>query len=215
MTAERARLATSELIARGAVELGVPLAAAAGRLALLVELLVRWSQRVRVIARCDARTAVDRHVLDGLGLLRLLDRPEVRAAATGWLDVGSGVGLPGLVLAAARPELHIVLVEPIGKKAALAQHAAHELGVAERVEVRQTRLESLAPGAGPPAALSRAALAPGEWLRRGSELVGPGGLVLVTMGGAAPAEIITAAWLVDRFQLPLSGASRVSALCRV
>lgn len=199
-------------IARGASALGVPLEAAASeRLGWLLEELLRWNRRINLVGPCDAKAAVDRHVHDGLGILRLLDRPQVRARATQWLDVGSGAGLPGLVLAIARPGLTLRLVEPNGKRVAFARHAVATLEL-DNVTVEQLRVEQLPEGASP-GALSRATFTPARWIEVGRRVVGPEGLVLVVMGGdtAAP-EVLGGAWVIDRFTLPLSGAGRTNAL---
>ena len=199
------------LIAQGAVALDVPLdAEQVGRLEQLVEHLLRWNRRINLIGRCDVEVAIDRHIHDGLGLLRLLDREDVRAHGRRWVDVGSGAGLPGLVLAVARPNLAFTLVEPIGKKAAFTLDAVHRLGLTN-VEVRQTRLEALEARQAS-AAMSRATFAPDEWLALGREFVMPGGLVLVTMGGAGVPAVLDDAWHIDQFQLPLSRARRTNII---
>lgn len=205
-------MSAAALIAEGAARLAVPLAdEACEALATLTAELLRWNQRINLIGRCGLRDAVDRHVHDGLVLLRLLDRPELLDRATHWHDIGCGAGLPGLVLAAARPALRITLVEPNGKKIAFARHAIGLLGLGDRVRADQTRLEDL-PAGSASAALSRATFAPAEWARRGRELVGPDGLVMVLMGAGAPSEVVEAAWLVDEVTLPLSGAQRITAV---
>ncbi len=202
-----------DAIARGADALGVGLADdAASRLATLVELLLAWNERINVVGRCTAEQAVDRHVHDPLALLRLLDRPEVAATTTAWVDVGCGAGLPGLVLAVARPELELRLVEPIAKKIAFARKAVRELGLTN-VTAQDARAEELPPhGFG--GAMSRATFAPEVWAARGQELVAPGGLVLVMMGAGAPEALTERAWRVDRCTLPLSSATRVNVLLR-
>ncbi len=203
---------TRSLITSGADALDVSLGEGAvdGLLTLLAE-LQRWNKRVNLIGRCDVRQAVDRHIHDGLALLRLLDREAVSARASRWLDVGSGAGLPGLVLALARPELEIIMVEPIGKKVAFIRHAIAALGLEARASVRQQRVKALPEGLAT-AAMSRATFAPGRWAEVGRQLVGPDGLVLVTMGAGAPPALVEAAWQVDEVQLPLSGATRVNVV---
>ena len=201
-----------ELIISGAAQLDVPLSApAADALVALLDELQRWNQRVNLIGPCDARQAVDRHVHDGLALLRLLDREAVRARAARWLDVGSGAGLPGLVVAVARPELELVMVEPNGKKVAFIRHAIASLELGERATVRQARVEALPPGLAT-AAMSRATFAPARWAEVGRELVGPAGLVLVTMGAGASPELVEGAWEADEVRLPLSGARRINVV---
>ena len=178
----------------------------------LVERLLHWNRKINIIGPCDATQAIDRHIHDGLGLLRILDLQEVRAVTTEWTDIGSGAGLPGLVLAIARPDLRLRLVEPVGKKTAFAQGAVAALGLGG-VEVVGDRMESLASGE-VLGAMSRATFAPAEWIERGRDFVAPGGLILTTMGGDPVPAVVDAAWQLDRFVLPISGAGRTSALVR-
>jgi 16S rRNA (guanine527-N7)-methyltransferase len=79
-----------------------------------------------------------------------------RAAGPCLMDVGAGAGLPGLVLALARPALAVALVEPVGKKAAFLQQCVAELGLATRVRVHNGRVERLAGSLAPRAFICRA-----------------------------------------------------------
>lgn len=212
-----------EPIADGAAALEVSLdAPAVDALARLVAELLRWNRRINLVGRCGAEEAVDRHVHDALALLRLLDEDAVRARATGWYDVGAGPGLPGLVVALARPELRVELVEPRQRRVAFAEHAAALLG-ASNVRVRRARLEELpevdAPaepgddaGGRPGGAMSRATFPPASWIRQGARLLPPGGLVLVMLGDDVPESLWQRAWRRDRVRLPRSGARRTNLL---
>lgn len=207
MTGETDRLA--ELVLEGARELDVELdSSQALRMAAFLALLDRWNAAVNLIAPCSLEQAVDRHIHDSLALLRLLDRPAVGTRASAWIDVGSGAGLPGLVLAMARPQLRITLVEVRDKKVAFLREALHRLDI-PNVDVVADRLENLAPVPGG-ATLSRATFPPAIWAERGRHLVGPDGLVLVTMGGQAARTLVDQADQVDRVCLPLSGARRTN-----
>jgi 16S rRNA (guanine527-N7)-methyltransferase len=108
------------------------------RLALLVALVC--ATPVGVTAIRDPADAVLRHVVDALAALAAVD-----AAPDGPLvDVGSGGGLPGLVLAIARPERAVHAIEATERKAAFIADAASELGLA--VEVHAQRSEDVARG---------------------------------------------------------------------
>ncbi len=74
----------------------------------------------------DERAVLNDHLADSLVALEL---GEVRAAQR-LADIGSGAGLPGLVLAAALPDADISLIESNGRKAAFLSHAAAVCGVA-------------------------------------------------------------------------------------
>ncbi len=83
------------------------------------------------------------HVADALAGL---DVPELRRAGL-IADLGAGAGLPGLVLAAALPEAHVVLVESVGRKAAFIEHAADAMGLVN-VDVVAARAEEWHAGVG-------------------------------------------------------------------
>jgi 16S rRNA (guanine527-N7)-methyltransferase len=139
------------------------------------DLLLRWSARINLTAARSVDVLIADHFPDAFALARQLDQPA-RV-----IDVGSGGGLPALPLALIRPELSILLCEPIAKKGAFLRTAIRELDLAARVELAATRGEQLAneyPGAFD-AAISRATLPPEKWLPLGLRLVRPGGRVFV------------------------------------
>jgi 16S rRNA (guanine527-N7)-methyltransferase len=108
------------------------------RLSRLVALVC--ATPVGVTAVRDPAEAAARHVLDALAGL-----PAVDAAPAGPLaDVGSGGGLPGLVLATVRPGRDVHLIEATARKAAFIAETARALGLA--VEVHAERSEAVARG---------------------------------------------------------------------
>ncbi|WP_310528023.1 16S rRNA (guanine(527)-N(7))-methyltransferase RsmG [Nocardioides sp.] len=103
-------------------------------------------------------------------------------------DVGSGAGLPGLVLAIARPDLRITLVEPLLRRTTFLEEAVEQLGLTQ-VTVVRGRAEEVKERHGFDVVTSRA-VAPLERLLRWSmPLVAPNG-ALVAMKGASVAEEI-------------------------
>jgi 16S rRNA (guanine527-N7)-methyltransferase len=89
-----------------------------------VELLLPWTKRTNLIARSTVPAVWTRHVADSLQLLALA--PEAKC----WVDLGSGAGFPGIVIACAlagRPGAAVHLVESNGKKAAFLREVANEL----------------------------------------------------------------------------------------
>ena len=106
-------------------------------------------------------------------------------------DVGSGAGLPGLVLALARPDLSLTLVEPLLRRTSFLEEAVQILGL-ENVEVVRARAEELH-GHRTFSVVTSRAVAPLERLLTWSlPLVTPGG-ALVAMKGAAVEEEVAAA----------------------
>jgi len=72
--------------------------------------LRRWNERLSLVGPGTANEVIERHYGEALAALPLLD------GATSLLDIGSGAGFPGLVLAAARPALAVTLVEARERK---------------------------------------------------------------------------------------------------
>ena len=104
------------------------------RLATFVVLLEKWNGRVNLVARAGLRDVWRRHLLDSLQLAPLV--PDEGH----WLDVGSGAGFPGLIVAmAGRANVH--LVESDGRKATFLREAARLTGT--EVTVHSRRIERL------------------------------------------------------------------------
>lgn len=90
--------------------------------------LARWNPRLSLIGPGTAAELVERHYGESLAALPLLPPGPGRL-----LDLGSGAGFPGWVLAAARPDWQVTLVEPHGRKATFLRAAARRAGVAVQV----------------------------------------------------------------------------------
>lgn len=136
-----------------------------------IEAFARWNQRINLSA---ARTPdeITEHVVDCLALV-----PHVPEGAR-VVDIGSGGGLPGIVLAATRLDLQMTCVEPIHKKAAFLRQAARDLTL--RVTILTQRVDGLERAYD--VAVSRATFDPATWLDVGLDLVVPGGIVLAMEG---------------------------------
>ena len=141
-------------------------------------LLQRWNRVYNLTAIRDPAAMLTQHLLDSLAVLPWLqaalsaepdtpaipigDRPAMPPGtgpggqAPRLLDVGSGAGLPGLVLALVWPTLEADLVEPVGKKAAFLRQSVSELGLAPRVRVHDRRVEDLMLDRAPDLAICRA-----------------------------------------------------------
>ena len=167
------------------------------RLDRFVALLTRWNARINLVSGRDAAVLRQRHVADSLQLL-----PLVPAGDGPLVDLGSGGGFPGLVLAVAlhRP---VHLVEADRRKAAFLQAAAAELGLAH-VTVHPLRIEALRlPSA---AVVTARALAPlAMLLPWAATLLAPDGIAIFPKGQGAEAELAeatAAGWTmtVERFK---------------
>ena len=126
----------------------------------------------------------DRHLLNCAGLAELL--PEGAVVA----DVGSGTGLPGVVLACLRPDLTVVLVEPLLRRATFLEEAVAGLGLRTAV-VRRARAEELAGRQVVDVVVARA-VAPLDRLAGWClPLLTPGGRLLALKGERADSELAT------------------------
>lgn len=109
-----------------------------GRLERLAGLILDEMPRQNLIAASTAELIWARHIVDSAQLV-----PLASAEARHWIDLGSGAGFPGIVVALMRPELSMTLVESRRKRIDFLQHLADSLGIADRVTVAGQRLEML------------------------------------------------------------------------
>jgi 16S rRNA (guanine527-N7)-methyltransferase len=98
-------------------------------------LLQKWNKVYNLTAIRNAEQMISHHLLDSLAVLPHLWRGK-------WLDVGCGAGLPGLVLAIARPDWEFTLVDSNSKKTSFVQQVVIELGLSN-VKVMCNRVEAL------------------------------------------------------------------------
>jgi 16S rRNA (guanine(527)-N(7))-methyltransferase GidB len=153
-----------------------------GRLSVYLAELMKWNRRVNLVARdTPERQAIDCHFLDSLTLLPLLQESDDPVHL---LDVGTGAGFPGLVLACVLPGASFTLVEVRQKRVSYLRHLIRTLGLAN-VEVVADRIE-------PHAAAwhgrfthvtSRAVAEPGVFLPLIRPLVTPATRVILMLAG--------------------------------
>jgi 16S rRNA (guanine527-N7)-methyltransferase len=150
-----------------------------------VELLATAGVERGLIGPREAPRLWDRHVFNCLALASL-----VTPGAT-VVDLGSGAGLPGLVLAIGRPDLALTLVEPLQRRTTFLDEVIGELGL-ENVRVVRGRAEDLH-GGGRFDVVTARALAPLDRLVGwGMPLVAAAGALLAMKGSSAADEIVTA-----------------------
>jgi 16S rRNA (guanine527-N7)-methyltransferase len=196
MTAPRAngafandRAAWIELLRTGAAELRVGLSdEQIGRLADYVALLAKWNIVYNLTAIRDPRQMLIQHILDSLSIVPHLAAHEGRSI----LDVGSGGGLPGIVLAIALPDRNVTLNDIVQKKTAFQAQAKAELKL-ENLSVVTGRVENLRPGVEVPekfdAIVSRAFAELADFVTLARHLVSERGSIWAMKGVRPGAEI--------------------------
>jgi 16S rRNA (guanine527-N7)-methyltransferase len=138
-----------------------------------------------IVGPGEAARIWDRHVLNCAVIARLVP------TACSIVDLGSGAGLPGIVLAMLRPESRVTLLEPMARRAVFLQECVAALSL-ENVEVVRGRAEEFAGKLAADIVASRA-VAPLEKLAGLSVgLARPGGRVLAMKGSSAAAELARA-----------------------
>jgi 16S rRNA (guanine527-N7)-methyltransferase len=159
---------------------------AAGRLAAYAELLATEGTLRGLIGPREVSRLWDRHLLNCAVLERLI--PEEAAVA----DIGTGAGLPGIVLALVRPDLQVSLVEPLLRRTTFLQEAVEALGCTN-AEVVRARAEDLMPARGGTVlydvVTSRAVAPLGKLAGWCLPLCAEGGLMLAMKGASAEEEL--------------------------
>ncbi len=167
------RAALQRRLEQGMAALGLQLPpGAVERLLDYLDLLVRWNAAYNLTAVRDPAEMVTRHLLDSLAIL-----PYV--SGTTLADLGTGPGLPGIVLAIAAPGRAITLVDSNGKKVRFLREAIRSLKL-ERVHAVQSRVEAVDGQFDCITARAFATLA--DMLGWGGHLLAPGGRWLAMKG---------------------------------
>ena len=177
---------------RGAAALGLDLTALQlAQLLDYLELLRKWGRVYNLTAVRDAGEMVTHHLLDSLSVITPLRRHWAKsgnAAESRLLDVGSGAGLPGVVIAVCCPGVTVSCVDTVAKKAAFIQQVAvnltlpHLRGVHARVENLPEKYHVV---------VSRAFAALADFTRLSANALATGG-VWMAMKGKRPDEEIAA-----------------------
>jgi 16S rRNA (guanine527-N7)-methyltransferase len=109
---------------------------------IFVQELLKWSRIHNLTAADSAEDILFKHVLDSLYFFRCADASRIKFAGRKMIDIGSGAGFPGLVLAMADKDLHIYLLESRKKRAAFLKYISALLEL-ENVRVLNERLEDI------------------------------------------------------------------------
>ena len=175
----------------GAEALGIELSEAqASQLLAYVNLLQRWNATYNLTAVREREAMLTQHLLDCLAIVPSVRRAlQAVEAGARVLDVGSGGGLPGVVLAVMAGELNVTCVDTVGKKAAFVQQVALSLGLRNLASVHG-RVEQLRLSAFD-LIVARAFASLPNFVQLTRTLLAPGGQWLA-MKGKQPDDEVTA-----------------------
>lgn len=206
-------MTTAQELQSGIAQLGVQLSEERQlKLLAYLALLHKWNKVYNLTAIREPERMVSHHLLDNIAVM-----PHLWPGR--WLDVGSGAGLPGIILAIMRPEWQFTLLDSNSKKTSFVQQAVIELGIIN-VTVCCERVEDFRPTEKYDGIISRAFTDLGSFLRTTRHLVSPQG-GWAAMKGLAERELadVPRDCQIDRvipLQVPGLNAARslVIATCK-
>lgn len=146
-----------------------------------LELMAKWNRVYNLTALRNPGEWVTHHLLDSLSVLPHIRGPQVA-------DVGSGAGLPGLVLAMVRPDWQVVSVEAVDKKAAFQRQVAAELALTN-VKIEGRRVEDVVLAGGVDTVVSRAFSSLADFVNLTRHLLKPDGQWAAMKGKLPEGEI--------------------------
>lgn len=201
------RLPDAAALVEGAAALEVALdRSQADRLLAFMALLMKWNRAINLTARDDPAAVLSLHILDCLGLVAPLRR---HGSSRTLLDVGSGAGLPGIVVAVAMPEVQVTCVDAVAKKATFVRQAASELELPSLTALHG-RVESI--GGTFDVVASRAFASLADFVQLTRARLAPDGVWLAMKGKRPTAELEELpegiSFHVEPLNIPLLAAER-------
>lgn len=114
---------------------------------LYVDTLLQWNKRMNLTAVKEVNEVMERHIEDSLAILPPLSDNYISHCSNSidkikLVDVGTGAGLPGVVLAIARPDWDVTLMESMNKRCVFLEHVVDVIG-SSNVQIVRGRAESL------------------------------------------------------------------------
>jgi 16S rRNA (guanine527-N7)-methyltransferase len=179
-------MSQEERLREGALSLGIALTdRQSEQLLAYAALILKWNKVYNLTALRDTDSVLTHHLLDSLAAVGPLGREHSGAAKL--LDVGAGAGLPGVVIAIMRPNVHVTCVDAVAKKAAFVQQVVSELSL-QNLRGLHARVESMT-GAYEVIS-SRAFASLSDFVSGSMHLLAPAGVWLAMKGRAPQDEIV-------------------------
>ena len=201
------RPALSAMLGEGIAAMGLDVSSTQqDKLMDYLALMFKWNAVYNLTSLRDPMQMVSHHLLDSLAAVPAF------AAANNVLDVGSGGGLPGIVLAIVRPDMKVSMIDTVHKKTAFLTQVKAELGLAN-VTVYTARVEQLQVSDKFDVITSRAFADLSDFVNWSSHLLADGGRY-IALKGVAPKdeqERLPADWKVtgvEPLDVPRLGAER-------
>lgn len=201
------RNALSQVLAEGIAEMQLDVSPAQQeKLMDYLALMFKWNSVYNLTSLRDPMQMVTHHLLDSLAAVPAF------AGAKNVLDVGSGGGLPGIVLAVVRPGMKVSMIDTVHKKTAFLTQVKAELGLAN-VTIYTMRVEQLQVSDKFDVITSRAFADLSDFVNWSSHLLAEQG-GYIALKGVAPQEEqqrLPAEWKVTKvepLQVPRLGAER-------
>jgi len=177
------RIQLAKVLRDGVRELSLQLdEAQCDKLLDYVSLLQKWNGVYNLTAVREPMQMMTQHLLDSLAALPAFEGRH------NTLDVGAGGGLPGIVLAIARPDMQVSLIDTVQKKTAFLTQVKSELGLSN-VTVNSGRVEELQGVEKFDAITSRAFSDLNDFIRLSEHLMKEGGIYIAMKGVIPQAEI--------------------------
>lgn len=150
-------------------------------LLLFAQLVVKWNKVYNLTAITKSMGVITHHLLDCLSVLPFMNKTVFKQSEVRLLDVGSGAGFPGLVISIMRPNVHVVVLDAVQKKAAFLQQAVGVLKLVNTTVVH-ARVERYNYESGFDCIISRAFSSIPDFLACSSHLLAAKGIYIALKG---------------------------------
>ena len=175
------------ILKQGSQQLGIQLTSTQEQLLLAyTEQLMKWNKAYNLTAIRQPEEMLKLHILDSLSIVK----PVLEKQPKHLIDVGTGPGLPGMILAIMLPEVKVDLLDTNGKKTRFLTHCKH-LFKLDNVTVLNKRVEQHQPSQPYDLVISRAFASISDMLTGCEQLVSKGG-IFTPMKGLYPADELAA-----------------------